>query len=727
MAYLPTVNETKEPLNVGDTIVKSLQKRLDFSAFKDKLLLSPQDVIQEKLATKQDTSTSLLNKLYQFIVKDTYRQNLSEEEQLREQDDESEENEFIQNTLIQEVEPTKDKPKEEKEEGIFGKLLQYFKYFSFGRMVYRNWDTISKLLGLEKLTETIKSISEEFGVTKVFDEIKTAINSIMDGFGLGDFKFATSTSEIESGAVKVGEATMPKDPKLTKIITDTASKFGIDPAAMMAIARAESGFQTGIGADTSTAKGLFQITKGTWAGLQKQHAELRGKDVTDPEANVLGAAYLMKEIKSSGIDITDPNKLYAGMFFGPEAKKFLSAPDTKIAAEVMSKSAVEANLPVFYKDYKKKGKSEPKTIGEMKQTMQSKVGSYVPAYAGILSGTQQPETTMKPLSPKGDSESSPIITQPTRVANNYAERGETGDGMTLDQRKELVSRDLATEGDLRGLQFVQHSHGEDKKILKTQAQKVQQLRSALGLGSLIITCGYRPPWYNKQISKKNKGVAKDSYHMRGKACDIAIPMGYKEQDIANFVRTASKVGFGGIGVYLGDGFIHVDIGPVRTWTYGLPKLIQDALTEHTSGRLGHQVIKDVPNIENPEPGETGKTSGETLKQQEEQKKQDPLDKLDFIQEALDAYRIQTAVLGKVFNESFSKQSVVKMEEMLSQLSGEIPRKDSILPDVSGLFAQNNLTINNISQNKNIHRIAITSESDIPPIFANPFISNYYKD
>ena len=182
MAYLPTVNETKEPLVVGDIIVKSLQKRLDFSELKINLLSKAKET-PDTLASKQDTSLSILNRMYQFITKDTYNEQLNDERETREDEEESDENEFIQKTLIEESgnseESVKEEQKEEKE-GIFSKLLRYFKYFSFGRMVFRNWDAVSKLLGLEKLTNAIRGISEEFGVTKILEDIKITINSIME-------------------------------------------------------------------------------------------------------------------------------------------------------------------------------------------------------------------------------------------------------------------------------------------------------------------------------------------------------------------------------------------------------------------------------------------------------------------------------------------------------------------------------------------------------------------
>ena len=760
MAYLPTVNETKEPLVVGDIIVKSLQKRLDFSELKINSLTKAKET-PDTLASKQDTSLSILNRMYQFITKDTYNEQLNDERETREDEEESDENEFIQKTLIEESgnseESVKEEQKEEKE-GIFSKLLRYFKYFSFGRMVFRNWDAVSKLLGLEKLTNAIKGISEEFGVTKILEDIKITINSIMDKFGLGDFKF--EVSDIESGAVQVGKLKMPKDPKITKMITETASKFGIDPSSMMAIASAESQFESSATPGTSTAKGIFQITKGTWEGLQAKHPELKGKSVTDPEANILGAGLLMKELKEGGLDISDPNKLYAGMFFGGKgSKKFLSAGETEIASKVLP-DAAGSNPDVFYKDYKTKGISQPRTVGEVKQVLHERVGSKVGGYRGLLTA-QQPEQPPTVEAPKSTTPSptkegwlktntgevnasafaktTPVLESPTYEkvqSKEFGEPGEIGGSSIPDTTKSSGVSGMASDSDLKGLNFVRHVHGRDKEILVEQARKLQQLRSTIGQSSLTVICGFRPKEYNDKLHQKNpREVAKDSYHTHGMACDIAIPKGYRAEDIANFVRAASKIGFGGIGVYLGHRFIHVDIGPVRIWHHGLPKVIQQALNDHVAGRKGEQTSRDIPNMERGEPGETSTNMPGTKSSQnqtEEDKRSlldralDQINNVDFLKDSMDAYTVQMSVFKKVFDEGSSTKSITKLEELITGIQSDIPRKETLLPDLNTLFAQNNVSINNFSQHTNIHRNFIDSSLDTPSIFSDPFLP-HYKD
>lgn len=719
MAYLPTVNETKESFEVGDSLIKTLKKRYSFSLLSRKVIADPRQT-SESLATKQDNSTTILNKLYQFIVKDTQRQEIEDEEKLREHDQESDENEFIQKTLIEEIYQPKKETKEEPE-GMVGKLIRYLKYFSFGKSVYKNWDIISKFLGLEKLTESIRSISNEFNIIKVIEEIKTAINNIIDEFGLGNFKFETSAKGVSG--VRGGKTINAADPSRVNQAMQFFISKGLTPEQAAGIVgnmlQENPAFALDIGGDHGAAGGLFQWQGARQMGMgdtfesQLQHMwdEMTGKSPTrDPQSEK--ALKLIRKTSS------------------PEE-----------ASRIFSELALRPGKPMMENRIRYAGGAletyttgkAPEMVQPISSTKSPNISDINPPLAfkpdndwSITTGGKS--ISLKPINmlDETDTKSSLLSTKsPTRMPKNYAEPGEIGAGeMTPEQRKSLVNRDIATKEDLNGLNFVMH-HGEDDQILKSLAQKLQKLKSSLGLSSLTITSGYRPKKYNEELAKRNSGVAKDSFHTYRKASDIIIPRGYTVDDVANFVRTASKLGFGGIGVYLKSNFIHLDIGPVRTWTYGLPKPIQDALTEHTSGRIGHQVIKDIPEIV--ESGETNQTEGGNKSSQENQKQQDSMEKFDYLKFALDSYKTQLSIVNNIFNQALSGQSVAKVESMLEQLSGNIPRKDNIIPDMSGMFMQNNMFIINTSHNKYTARNINDTNSDVAPIFNNPFLSNYYKD
>lgn len=87
----------------------------------------------------------------------------------------------------------------------------------------------------------------------------------------------------------------------------------------------------------------------------------------------------------------------------------------------------------------------------------------------------------------------------------------------------------------------------------------------LGGGNEIqIISGYRSPSYNGLLRHEGSGVAKNSYHMKGKAIDIAIP-GIAIHAVR---QVALSLEAGGVGYYPQTGFVHIDSGKVRSWSRG---------------------------------------------------------------------------------------------------------------------------------------------------------------
>ncbi|RZU41169.1 DUF882 domain-containing protein [Edaphobacter modestus] len=85
-------------------------------------------------------------------------------------------------------------------------------------------------------------------------------------------------------------------------------------------------------------------------------------------------------------------------------------------------------------------------------------------------------------------------------------------------------------------------------------------------GEIDIVCGYRTPWSNSLLRSRsaNSGVAEHSQHMLAKAIDIRVP-GVATTTLRD---TALSLHAGGVGYYPVNQFVHVDVGPVREWTYG---------------------------------------------------------------------------------------------------------------------------------------------------------------
>ncbi len=77
----------------------------------------------------------------------------------------------------------------------------------------------------------------------------------------------------------------------------------------------------------------------------------------------------------------------------------------------------------------------------------------------------------------------------------------------------------------------------------------------------MVVSAFRHPKYNLILRKKGHQVARDSQHTHGTAVDFYIPR------VATLTlhEWAKAQKIGGVGLYLGSGFIHMDTGKVRYW------------------------------------------------------------------------------------------------------------------------------------------------------------------
>ena len=86
---------------------------------------------------------------------------------------------------------------------------------------------------------------------------------------------------------------------------------------------------------------------------------------------------------------------------------------------------------------------------------------------------------------------------------------------------------------------------------------LQRLRDRVGK-PLVINSGYRCQKRNKAV-----GGASNSQHLYGTAADIKVPVGWT---VPQFAQVAIEVGFDGVGRYIRQGFIHVDVrGSKAKW------------------------------------------------------------------------------------------------------------------------------------------------------------------
>ena len=87
------------------------------------------------------------------------------------------------------------------------------------------------------------------------------------------------------------------------------------------------------------------------------------------------------------------------------------------------------------------------------------------------------------------------------------------------------------------------------------------LRTKIGAGKSAyeLYSGYRSPEYNRLLRQNRRGVAKKSYHVQGMAADVCL----QGVSLRQLQKAAWKLQNGGVGKY--RDFVHLDIGPVRSW------------------------------------------------------------------------------------------------------------------------------------------------------------------
>lgn len=80
-------------------------------------------------------------------------------------------------------------------------------------------------------------------------------------------------------------------------------------------------------------------------------------------------------------------------------------------------------------------------------------------------------------------------------------------------------------------------------------------------GPFHVLSGYRSRKTNSLLLKNYKNTAKNSYHFKGQAVDIRLP----GQRTSRVRRAVFELREGGIGYYPRQGFVHIDVGPIRYW------------------------------------------------------------------------------------------------------------------------------------------------------------------
>ncbi|MFB1485312.1 lytic transglycosylase domain-containing protein [Corallococcus sp. RDP092CA] len=139
-------------------------------------------------------------------------------------------------------------------------------------------------------------------------------------------------SSSQGGGTKLGNNLPPGLEKFRSAIESASAKTGM-PAEMLAAqiwqeSRGNLEAVTTNGGNGLTDTGLMQVNPNTYKELQAKYPELQGKDLADPETNILAGAYYMKDMKAqfgsdelalraynsgpNGVDKSNPDAIPAG-------------------------------------------------------------------------------------------------------------------------------------------------------------------------------------------------------------------------------------------------------------------------------------------------------------------------------------------------------------------------------------------------------------------------------
>ncbi len=116
-----------------------------------------------------------------------------------------------------------------------------------------------------------------------------------------------------------------------------------------------------------------------------------------------------------------------------------------------------------------------------------------------------------------------------------------------------------------------------------------------GATQATVLSGYRTKHTNEMLAERLFGVAEKSQHIVGRAIDITF-----DGKLADTAAAARAMKRGGVGWYPESHFIHIDSGPVRSWTLASQGL--DRLLISGSGRR-----RNSPTVEKSNDKRSGRT------------------------------------------------------------------------------------------------------------------------
>jgi uncharacterized protein YcbK (DUF882 family) len=103
--------------------------------------------------------------------------------------------------------------------------------------------------------------------------------------------------------------------------------------------------------------------------------------------------------------------------------------------------------------------------------------------------------------------------------------------------------------------------GKCVDIAPSLIDQLSALQAALHGREITLTCGVRSAATNRRLRAEGEGAAAHSLHLCGKAADIRV-QGF---GMATLHAAARSIQTGGLGFYPHRRFLHLDVGPKRSW------------------------------------------------------------------------------------------------------------------------------------------------------------------
>lgn len=265
-----------------------------------------------------------------------------------------------------------------------------------GALVGSAFSAVADWITGDKFSDSLQGIMDKGTeiISKAFDMLWDIARGVVEkakswlpssskedtGPGMYDQSAFSTTAKTTTA----GKTTKERYDAVKKYISEAAQKTGVDERALTKTMWVESDFNAFASAKTTTAKGLGQFTKSTWAAMVKKYGSdpksaaygITENDITDPSKNAIMTALLMKEntaaLNKSGWAANDTN-LYLAHFLGaaggPHLLNAWKATPNKPVNEVVSAGQLKANHSVFWN----KDENRWRTVQEVGQWAANKM------------------------------------------------------------------------------------------------------------------------------------------------------------------------------------------------------------------------------------------------------------------------------------------------------------------------------------------------------------------